>query len=152
MHTTLVSFPSISVPQCNSKHKNPSSSSYFWFVLLSQESTDERIQDDNDCSCIVCSLKVKNRIEYNVQTIEQEMRNPPALLSSRRIRNALVTAKHVTRMEMGDSIEAYVLLFTCSDRRKTWWSCCTALRPPPCSRRATKCFPRSPTRIVKMRV
>ncbi|KAK8828649.1 hypothetical protein WA577_000132 [Blastocystis sp. JDR] len=35
------------------------------------------------------------------------MRNPPALLSSKRIRSALVTAKHVSDMEMGDAIEAY---------------------------------------------
>ena len=42
------------------------------------------------------------------QTIEQEMRNPPALLSSKKIRNALQETKHIRDMDMGDSIEAYV--------------------------------------------
>ena len=42
------------------------------------------------------------------------MRNPPALLSSKKIRNALQETKHIRDMDMGDSIQAYVVYVLCT--------------------------------------
>lgn len=52
------------------------------------------------------------------------MQNPGQLLSSDPIRHALQAAKHVSMHEMGDAVEAYVLLYyhRISNSRKISWS------------------------------
>ena len=80
------------------------------------------------------------------------MRNPPALLSSKRIRSALVTAKHVSDMEMGDAIEAYVVPSSSLQSRRTSWSCCTVLLPVLCSPPKTRSYRTIIKRTVSDRV
>lgn len=70
----------------------------------------EVVDDQDDCGCILCSLKVLPFLIVSHEMIDQELLNRGPVISSSFVRHALLSQHHVQLYEMGDAIEAFVSL------------------------------------------